>query len=111
MKKYCFALDLIDDSQLIAEYEHWHRKENSWPEINDSIIRAGINTMEIYRTGNRLFMIMETTDTFSLEDKALSDLANPKIREWEEMMLKYQQPLPWAPDGEKWILMNLMFHL
>jgi hypothetical protein len=33
MKRYCLALDLKDDPQLIAEYEHWHKAENGWPEI------------------------------------------------------------------------------
>lgn len=60
MKRHCLALDLIDDPLLIAEYEHWHKAENGWPEIKKSILESGITALEIYRTGNRLFMIMET---------------------------------------------------
>jgi len=26
-------------------------------------------------------------------------------------MWKYQQPLPWAKEGEKWVLMNKIFSL
>ena len=62
MQRYCLALDLIDDAELIKEYEHWHKPENLRPEIMKSIRESGITGMEIYRTGNRLFMIMETTD-------------------------------------------------
>ncbi|MBD0287188.1 MAG: L-rhamnose mutarotase, partial [Flavisolibacter sp.] len=69
MKRYCLALDLVDDPLLIAEYEHWHKSENGWPEIKKSILDSGITNMEIYRTGNRLFMIMETDDAFSFERK------------------------------------------
>lgn len=65
MIRYCLALDLKDDKQLIEEYEQYH--QNVWPEIKQSIHEAGISNMEIYRTGNRLFMIMETEDNFSFE--------------------------------------------
>ena len=51
MKRYCLALDLVDNQQLIAEYEHWHKTENAWPEIKKSITDSGITNMEIDRTG------------------------------------------------------------
>ena len=111
MKKYCLALDLNDDPQLIEEYENWHRSENIWPEVKQSIKESGITNLEIYRTGNRLFMIMETEDSFSFEEKAASDAKNPKVQQWEELMWKYQLRLPWAREGEKWVLMDKIFEL
>jgi len=111
MRRYCLALDLVDDANLIAEYEHWHKSENARPEITKSILDAGIINMEIYRTGNRLFMIMETTDAFSFEKKNAMDTANIKVRQWEEFVWSFQQPLPWAKAGEKWILMDKIFQL
>ncbi|SRR3954469_15182454 len=111
MKRYCLALDLKDDPQLIAEYEHWHKAENSWPEIRKSILDAEILDMQIYRTGNRLFMIMETSDDYQADKKEAMDALNPKVQEWEQLMWLFQQPLPWAEDGEKWILMKQIFKL
>jgi L-rhamnose mutarotase len=109
MNRYCLALDLNDDSALIAEYESYHQKV--WPEILESIHSAGIANMEIYRFGNRLFMIMEVTDAFSFEAKAAADAANTKVQEWEQLMWKYQQALPGAKPGEKWVLMERIFSL
>lgn len=111
MKKYCLALDLKDDESLIEEYERFHQAENIWPEITESIRGSGIRNMEIYRTGNRLFMIIEADDTFSFEQKALLDDQNPKVREWESLMSTFQQSLPWAKEGEKWVLMKKIFEL
>lgn len=111
MKRYCLAVDLKDDSALIAEYEHWHKSENSWPEINKSIKDAGIIFMEIYRVSNRLFMIMATIDAFDFGRKAVADANNPKVQEWEELMWKFQQPLQCARPGEKWVLMDKIFQL
>jgi len=111
MKRQCFALDLKDDPALITEYEYWHRAENSWPDIKKSIIDSGIIDMQIYRTGNRLFMIIETDDNFSNEEKSALDAQNPKVQEWEQLMWRFQQPLPWATDGEKWISMDRIYKL
>jgi L-rhamnose mutarotase len=109
MKRYCLALDLKDDPALIAEYELHH--DNIWPEIVQSIRSSGIDVLDIYRTGNRLFMIMETNDQYSPEEKAKADAANPKVQEWETLMWKFQQALPWAKPGEKWIVMEKIFGL
>jgi len=111
MNRYCLALDLVDDPALIAEYEHWHKTENAWPEVKKSILDAGIAQMEIYRTGNRLFMIMDTYDSFSFAVKTAMDAVNPKVQEWEQLMWKYQLALPWAKEGEKWVLMQEIFNL
>ena len=111
MKRYCLALDLVEDPHLIAEYEHWHSADNAWPEIKKSISDSGIMNMEIYRTGNRLFMIMETGDDFSFDKKGEMDASNSKVQEWEQLMWKFQKPLPWSKPGEKWILMDKIFAL
>ena len=109
MPRYCLTLDLKNDPQLIQEYEAHHKKGR--PEITASIKESGITNMEIYRTGNRLFMIMETDDSFSFERKATMDDANPTVQEWEQLMWKFQQPLLWAKKGEKWVLMDKIFQL
>lgn len=109
MKRYALALDLVDDPKLIAEYEAYHLAV--WPEIQASITGAGIENMTIYRFGNRLFMTMDVKDTFSFEKKNEMDAANPKVQEWETLMWKYQQAVPGAKPGEKWVLMDKIFEL
>jgi L-rhamnose mutarotase len=109
MKRYCLALDLVDDPALIKSYEQMHAAV--WPEIQDSIISAGIALMEIYRYGTRLFMVMEVNDSFSFEKKDAMDQENEKVQQWEELMWKYQQSLPGAKPGEKWVIMNKIFEL
>jgi len=109
MKRFCLALELKNDPELIAEYETYHK--NVWPEIIDSIKQSGILQLEIYRIMNRLFMIMETSEDFSFEKKSASDSANEKVQHWENLMWNYQQALPVAKPGEKWILTEKIFEL
>ena len=109
IKRYCLALDLKEDLHLIAQYEKHH--QNVWPEIIKSIKDAGIEVLDIYRTGNRMFMIIEANENFSFEQKNKMDATNSRVQEWEELMWKFQQALPWAKPGEKWILMDKIFEL
>lgn len=109
MKRYCLALDLQDDPEIIARYKSRHQQVP--PAIEESIRKSGIRVMDIYLTGNRLFMIMEVEDEFSFERKARIDADNKKVQEWEEQMGSLQKVLPWAAPGEKWVLMDQIFSL
>ena len=109
MNRYCLTLDLKEDIALILDYEKYHQAV--WPQVIKSIQDAGIIAMQIFRFDTRLFMIMETDESFSFEKKAKMDAENPKVQEWEALMWKYQQPVKNALKGEKWILMDKIFDL
>lgn len=109
MKRYSLTLDLKNDPEVVRQYEELHKEV--WPEIITSIKDAGIENMQIYRYGTRLFMIMEVNDDFSFEKKQQADTNNSKVQEWEDLMWKYQQPLEGSAKGEKWKLMDKIFEL
>lgn len=108
-RRLCFTLELKDDPQLIEEYKRHHRE--IWPEITQSIKEAGVEDMEIYLFGTRIFMIMEVNEHFSLEAKAKADQEHPRVREWEELMWRFQRSLPEAKRGDKWLPMDRIFKL
>jgi L-rhamnose mutarotase len=108
-RRFCFALDLKGDPTLIAEYRKYHEK--IWPEITQSLKDSGIEDVEIYLLGTRMFMIMEVNESFSFEKKAKADQQNPSVQAWEELMWKFQQALPEAKLGEKWLRMGRIFKL
>jgi L-rhamnose mutarotase len=108
-RRFCLTLDLKDDPNLIAEYKRYHQR--IWPEITRSIKDAGIEDMEIYLFGTRLFMIMEVNQSFSFAAKGKADSLNAKVQEWETLMSTFQKSLPQAKPGEKWVLMERVFKL
>jgi len=108
-RRYCLTLDLKNDPKLVAEYKRFH--ESVWPEIQKSIRDSGVEDMEIYLLGTRMFMIMEVDESFSFESKAEADRDNAKVQEWEALMWKFQRALPEAKPGEKWLLMERIFKL
>jgi L-rhamnose mutarotase len=108
-RRFCLTLDLKDDPKLIAEYKRYHQE--IWPEITRSIKECGIEDMEIYLLGTRMFMIIEVNETFSFEAKARADQLNPKVQEWERLMGTFQKSLPQAGRTEKWLLMERIFKM
>lgn len=104
-------LDLKDDPELIARYEAWHSAGAVPKPVITSIRAADIRSMEIYRSGNRLAMFMDTGPNFDAAAKAAADAANPDVVAWEELMSSFQQFLPWAGEGERWIEAKRIFSL
>jgi L-rhamnose mutarotase len=109
MQRFCFTLHLRSDPALIAEYVELHR--DGRPEIHQSIRDAGVIDMQIYLIGNQLFMIIDTTDSFTLEKKAAMDLANPAVVEWERLMGRFQEVDEMSDPTKRWRLIEKVFQL
>ena len=103
--------DLQDDPALIAEYEAHHAAGKAWPEVMEAIRDAGILGMKIYRAGNRLMMVMETGPDYSPERHADINRSRGRVVAWEELMDRFQQRLPFAEAGVKWVPMRRIFDL
>jgi len=109
--RHVLLIDLADDAEAIAQYEAWHAAGAVPPAIVASIRGADIEAMEIYRSGNRLVMIMETAAGFDADRKAAADAGDPAVQAWETMMDTVQRPLPWALKGRKWTAATPIFSL
>ena len=110
-KRYCKTLLLEDDPKLIGEYKKVHAPGAAWPEITSGMREVGILDMEIYITGNRLFMIMDTVPEFD-HDRDMTELASkPRQSEWEAYVSKFQQTSSEASADEKWQLMERIYKM
>jgi len=110
-KRYCLTLDLKNDPELIRQYKYWHEDKHIWPEITRGIREAGIEDMQIYLRGTRMFMIAEVGDEVDF-DAAMKKMGTlPRQKEWEVFVAGFQQPLPDAKPGEKWLMMERVFKL
>ena len=107
MRRYCLLLDLVDDPELIREYEAYHQK--IWPDVVQCMTEAGVESMKIYRFGTRMAMVMEVNDEFSFERQAVINENNDTVQEWEELMWKYQKAIPGSKPGQKWVLADEIF--
>ena len=109
MKRYCQTLTLVDDPEMVEKYCEVH--SHVWPEIIEGQHQVGILSMEIYRNGRKLFMIMDTRDDFDFE-KDMARLATlPRQAEWEAYVSQFQGCSADARSDEKWQMMERMFYL
>lgn len=109
MPTYAQAIDLVDDPGLIREYEEHHRRV--WPEVRRALRAIGIVEMRIFRAGTRLVMVFEARDGFEPARDYQAYAADPRCREWDELMRKYQRPIAGAPPGAWWTPMSELFRL
>lgn len=109
MKVFAQALDLKDDPRLIAEYKRYHQAV--WPEVVAALKGAGIASMRIFLFGNRLFMTFEAPDDFDPARDFQKYAADPRCREWDELMRRFQQRVPGAATDGWWQPMEEVFDL
>jgi len=95
MKTFAMALDLVDEPRSIREYREYHR--NVWPEVKEGLLEIGIEGMEIYFLGDRLFMVIDTKDDFDLiaDFQKYTD-SSDKAAQWDTLMRKYQKKTPFT---------------
>ena len=107
MKRYCQTHQLVDDPKNIEKYCEVHR--HVWPEIIAGQHEVGILSMEIYRHGRNLFMIVDTVDGFDWERDMARLSTLPRQAEWEAYVAQFQGCRPDARSDEKWSLMEKIF--
>lgn len=112
MVRRCFAVDLVDQPEMIARYRAWHAPGGPPAAVAEAIRGDGVHDLQIWLVGDRLFMMMEQ-DAAMAEDakgKAERDAHNPQVQAWDVLMRTFQRPLPFAPDTT-WVEMERIYAL
>jgi L-rhamnose mutarotase len=108
----CFAVDMQDDRESITAYRRWHEPGGPPPAVNAAIRADGVELLEIWLIGDRMFMIMEQDSDAAPdpEAKRARDTADPDVAAWDRLMASFQKPLPFAP-GQTWVEMERIYSL
>lgn len=107
MKRYCQTLTLVDNPELVEKYIEVH--SHVWPEVIAGQHEVGILSMEIYRWGRSLFMIMDTVDDFDFARDMARLAGLPRQAEWEAYVSQFQGCAAGASSAEKWQMMEKIF--
>ena len=108
--RHVFTLNLKDDPAVIQAYVRHHR--DVWPEVQASLLRVGVQQMDIYLLGRRLVMIVEMRDSIDYGVAFKSHASSSaRVAEWEHLMKAMQEPAAGARAGEWWAVMEPVFHL
>ncbi len=110
MTRHVFLVHLRDDPAAIASYREHHQRV--WPEVIESLRRAGIQGMDIQLLGRTAVMIVEVANGADVRRVfAAHQASSPRVAEWEALMKSLQERPPDAAAGEWWALMEPVFRL
>jgi L-rhamnose mutarotase len=110
MNRHVLTVNLKDDPAAIAAYRRHHAEV--WPEVTDSLRRAGVRRMDIHLLGRSLVMIVDLEDGLDVNRAfATHRASNARVAEWEALMKTLQEPVAAAEPGDWWAIMEPVFHL
>lgn len=94
--------------ERLEEYKKYHAEV--WPEIASKIKECNIQNYSIYYKDGLLFAYFEYVgNNFNADMEKMA--ADPKTREWWDIMKPMQDPLSTRSEGEWWAEMEEVFHL
>lgn len=100
-------MTLVGNPELVEKYIEVH--SHVWPEVIAGQHEVGILSMEIYRWGRSLFMIMDTVDDFDFARDMARLAGLPRQAEWEAYVSQFQGCAAGASSAEKWQMMEKIF--
>jgi L-rhamnose mutarotase len=109
VKAFGLTLCLRDDPEKIAEYRRQHAAV--WPEVRARLRACGVQQMQIFLRGTRLFMYLLTDDAFEPARDFPRINEDPVSARWNALMAELQARAPEAGPDEWWAPMELVFDL
>ena len=107
MKTFGLTLCLQDDPHKIAEYRRYHQAV--WPEVTARLREVGIQRMQIFLRGTRMFMYIDTSDEFDPKRDFARINEDPTSNRWNTLMADLQKRAPEASPDEWWAAMEPVF--
>lgn len=91
----------------LEEYKHHHARV--WPEVLRMIAECNIRNYTIFQKDGFLFSYFEYVgENFAADISKMA--ADPKTREWWDVVGPLQEPLETRAKGEWWAAMEEVFH-
>jgi L-rhamnose mutarotase len=107
VKTFGLMLGVRDDPEKIAAYRRFHQAV--WPEVTARLRECGVQQMQIFLRGTRMFMYLLTDDAFEPARDFGRINEDPTSARWNGLMADLQERSPEANPDEWWALMELVF--
>jgi hypothetical protein len=100
--------NLVADPKMQQEYLDYHATQfEKWPELSRGFCNADFQQLLIFRNGRQLILVISIPKGESLDKlNPRTTENNPRVNEWNKLMGKYQEGLPGAGAGVKWVFLE-----
>lgn len=109
MQTFGLTLCLQPDPDKIAEYRRYHAAV--WPEVTARMRECGVQQMQIFVRGTRMFMYLLTDDAFDPARDFSRINEDPVSARWNALMATLQERAPEASSDQWWAPMEQVFDL
>jgi L-rhamnose mutarotase len=109
VKTFGLTLNLQDDPDKIAAYRKFHQAV--WPEVTARLRACGVQRMQIFLRGRRMFMYLMTDDRFDPSHDFARINDDPTSARWNALMADLQERAPEASPDEWWAVLEQVFDL
>lgn len=107
-KDYLLTANLVKDTVLQEEYIRYHNNQfEEWSEVAQGFCNADFQELLVYKNERQLLLVISIP-----ADKTLDELNpkttenNPRMKEWNRIMGKYQEGIEGTNPGETWVFLN-----
>ena len=109
MRQLCLVAAAPQDEALLAEYAHIHEPANIPASTIRALRRSGIHDCRIYKAEDRLIMIIEAEDGFSMQRAAALNAGDEEVQSWNRRIASLLQGS--AAAGPLWVEAARLFDL
>jgi L-rhamnose mutarotase len=109
VRTFGLTLCLQPDPDKIREYRAYHQAV--WPEVTARLRECGVQQMQIFLRGTRMFMHLVTDDAFEPARDFIRINEDPVSARWNALMATLQERAPEANPDEWWAPMEQVFDL
>lgn len=108
IKAYCITTNMVADTAMQNEYIKLHVEQQTlWPGVGEGFCNEGFQYIKMWKSDRRLVLIVGIPADMDLDEMSRMNAENhPKVQEWNEYMGQFQEALPGAAPGQKWVFMN-----
>lgn len=108
ISEFCISTNMVADTTMQNEYIKLHVEQQIlWPEVGEGFCNEGFQYITMWKSDRRLVLIVGIPSDMDLDEMSKKNAENhPKVQEWNEYMGQFQEELPGAEAGQKWIFMN-----
>lgn len=105
VKELYMSTNMVADESKQNEYLMLHSEQPYiWKELSEGFCSTGFQYIRMYKNGRRIIMIVGYPADADLGEMSKQNAGNnPKVQEWDALMLDYQEKLPNAQGNGKWI--------
>lgn len=108
INEYYITTNMVADTAMQAEYIRLHTEQQTlWPGVGEGFCDENFQYITMYKNDRRLILIAGIPAEMDLYEMSRKNAENhPKVQEWNEHMAQFQEELPEAEQGAKWVLFS-----